>query len=264
MVVDGISQHIDVSELNLARLADRKLGIGFDQLLLIESPSEKENLFKYRIFNADGSEVGQCGNGARCIAKFVRDQNLTTLDEFWVETNSGRIMLSVMEDEQVRVNMGVPRFEPEYIPLEVDQRQAQYALKYNNESMQFSALEIGNPHAVFEVESIDLAPVHELGAALQTNPLFPERVNAGFYERLSDDEINLRVYERGVGETQACGSGACAAVVAGVCLETLSSTTRVNLLGGSLLIEYAGLGEAVFLTGPATTVYRGKLELDLV
>jgi len=262
MVIDGISQHFDVSKYDLAALANRKTGVGFDQLLLVEAPTQKNVAFKYRIFNADGSEVSQCGNGARCFAKFVKDQGLTDLDDFWVETNSGRIRLSVQQDGQVRVNMGVPRFAPQDIPLAVESEQAEYELEFEGESFMFSALEIGNPHAVFAVDSVAQAPVKELGTYLQSHPLFLERVNAGFYQRLSDSEIDLRVFERGVGETRACGSGACAAVVAGQRQGLLSDQVKVNLNGGSLLIEYSGEGEPVFLVGPAATVYRGKLEIN--
>jgi len=262
MVVDGISQRFDVSSVDLAGFANRKTGIGFDQLLLVEPPTQKNTAFKYRIFNADGSEVSQCGNGARCFAKFVKDQGLTELDDFWVETNTGRIRLSVLADGQVRVNMGIPRFEPEFIPLAVEAEQARYAVEFEGHSFQFSALEIGNPHAVFEVNSVAEAPVNTLGPFLQSHELFPERVNAGFFERVSETEINLRVFERGVGETRACGSGACAAVVAGHRLGLLSGRVRVNLSGGSLQIDYAGEGEPVFLCGPATTVYHGNLETN--
>lgn len=260
MVVDGISQRFDVSNHDLAHLADRKTGIGFDQLLLVEPPTQKGNAFKYRIFNADGSEVSQCGNGARCFAKFVIDQGLTDLKDFWVETNTGRIKLSVLDDGEIRVNMGVPSYDPVHIPLAVEAEQSRYTVRFGEKDFQFSALETGNPHAVFEVDSVAEAPVKELGLFLQSHILFPERVNAGFFERISETEIKLRVFERGVGETQACGSGACAAVVAGNRLGLLSNEVQVNLSGGQLKIEYAGEGEPVFLSGPATTVYRGKLE----
>jgi diaminopimelate epimerase len=259
MVVDGISQRFDANKFDLAGLANRTTGIGFDQLLLVEAPTRKDTAFKYRIFNADGSEVSQCGNGARCFATFVKEQGLTDLDDFWVETNTGRIRLSVLEDGQVRVNMGVPRFVPEQIPLAVAHEQAEYSLVFEDETYCFSALEIGNPHAVFAVESVARAPVSTLGLCLQSHALFPDRVNVGFYERISKAEINLRVFERGVGETRACGSGACAAVIAGQRMGLLSSEVKVNLAGGSLMIEYPGEGEPVYLVGPASTVYRGKL-----
>ena len=260
MVVDGISQRFVVADHDLTALADRKTGIGFDQLLLVEAPTRKGNAFKYRIFNADGSEVSQCGNGARCFARFVKDQGLTDLDEFWVETNAGRIMLSVLEDGRIRVNMGIPGFSPTQIPLAVDSQQAQYTLEFEGSSSLFSALEIGNPHALFQVESVATAPLETLGPLLQDHVLFPQRVNVGFFERLSDDQINLRVFERGVGETRACGSGACAAVIAGIRLGLLTNKVTVNLSGGPLEIEYAGEGEPVFLIGPATTVYRARLD----
>ena len=264
MVVDGVSQRFAVSNEDLARLADRKTGVGFDQLLLVEPPTRQGNAFKYRIFNADGSEVSQCGNGARCFAKFVIEQSLTDLREFWVETNSGRIQLSVQEDGQVRVNMGIPQFEPGQIPLLAESRMPRYSIDFEGQDYEFSALEIGNPHAVFQVDSVADAPVAPLGTFLQAHSRFPERVNAGFCQRISASEISLRVYERGVGETQACGSGACAAVVAGVAAGELSEKVKVRLLGGSLDIEYAGEGEPVYLVGPATTVYRGKLSMDFL
>ena len=264
MVVDAISQRFDVSKEGLARLADRRTGVGFDQLLLVERPTVKGNAFKYRIFNADGSEVNQCGNGARCFARFVMDHELTDLQEFWVETNAGRLKLSILDDGQIRVNMGVPRFDPELIPLAFDQQQDQYSLSFDGKEYFFSALEIGNPHAVFRVDSVAKAPVLELGESLQSHSLFPERVNAGFYELLSDNEISLRVFERGVGETLACGSGACAAVIAGIRQGLLKNTVRVHLAGGELLVEYDGQAEPVYLIGTATTVYRGKLSYDFL
>ena len=260
MVVDGISQRFNLSNETLARLADRQKGIGFDQLLLVEPPTQKGNAFKYRIFNADGSEVNQCGNGARCFAIFVKDISLTDLNEFWVETNAGRLKLAILEDGQVRVNMGAPNFTPRDIPLAVDSELDQYALEFDHQEMFFSALEVGNPHAVFEVDSVADAPVNELGTYLQSHPYFPERVNVGFVERISEDEINLRVFERGVGETLACGSGACAAVAAGVKSGHLSNKVKVNLTGGHLQIDYQGPGEEIHLTGTATTIYRGKLD----
>ncbi len=259
MVVDGISQRFDAEKYDLAGLANRTTGIGFDQLLLVEAPTQKGSAFKYRIFNADGSEVSQCGNGARCFATFVKERGLTDLNSFWVETNTGRIHLSVLADGQIRVNMGVPQFAPEQIPLAIEAEQTEYSLEFEGETFRFSALEIGNPHAVFAVDSVARAPVDTLGPWLQSHELFPDRVNAGFYERLSDTEINLRVFERGVGETRACGSGACAAVIAGQRLGLLSNQVKVNLAGGSLMVEYSGEGEPVYLTGPASTVYRGKL-----
>jgi len=263
MVIDGISQRFVVSDYDLSALADRKTGVGFDQLLLVEAPTQKGNAFKYRIFNADGSEVSQCGNGARCFARFVKDKGLTDLDKFWVETNAGRIMLSVLEDGRIRVNMGIPGFKPAQIPLAVDAQQAQYALELEGKSLMFSALEIGNPHALFQVESVASAPLETLGPLLQDHALFPERVNVGFIEQLSKDQINLRVFERGVGETRACGSGACAAVIAGINLGLLENKVTVNLNGGPLEIEYAGAGEPAFLTGPATTVYHAQLDAPL-
>ena len=264
MVVDGISQRFDLSGEDLTRLAARKTGIGFDQLILVEPPTRKDTAFKYRIFNADGSEVSQCGNGARCFAKFVKDRGLTDLNDFWVETNAGNIKLSLLDDGQVRVNMGIPRFDPAYIPLREQTQQDRYSLEFKGKILQFSALEIGNPHAIFEVDSLAEAPVEELGVYLQSHELFPERVNVGFSQHLSANEISLRVFERGVGETRACGSGACAAVIAGHRLGLLGKEVWVNVLGGRLLIEYPDTNSSVFLTGSATTVYRGKLSAEFI
>ncbi len=260
MVIDGVSQSFKVADYDLAAMANRKTGVGFDQLLVVEPPTQKGNAFKYRIFNSDGSEVSQCGNGARCFAKFVREQGLTDLNEFWVETNAGRIMLSVLDDEQVRVNMGQPGFSPAQIPLATEAEQVEYDLEYQQQILKFSALEVGNPHALFQVKSVIDAPVEALGQALQNHPLFPQRVNAGFFEIISSRKIKLRVFERGVGETQACGSGACAAVVAGTRLGLLADSVSVELPGGSLQVEYAGSDSPVFLSGPATTVYRAQLK----
>ena len=264
MVVDAISQRFEVSPQDLARLADRRTGVGFDQLLLVEAPTERGNAFKYRIFNADGSEVNQCGNGARCFARFVMDHELTDLEAFWVETNAGRLKLSILDDGQIKVNMGVPRFEPAVIPMAEERRRERYSLEFDGQTWSFVALEIGNPHAVFKVDSVADAPVEALGEYLQSHPLFPERVNAGFYELVSDQEIRLRVFERGVGETLACGSGACAAVVAGIGEGLLQETVGVHLAGGELQVEYAGEGKPVCLLGTATTVYTGKLHHDFL
>lgn len=264
MVVDAISQRFDLRPQDLARLADRRTGVGFDQLLLVEAPTTRGNAFKYRIFNADGSEVNQCGNGARCFARFVMDHELTDLQTFWVETNAGRLKLAIQEDGQIRVSIGIPRFDPAVIPLAMERQQDSYQLEYDGRQWTFSALEVGNPHAVFRVDSVEDAPVHALGQHLQSHPLFPDRVNAGFYEIVSDSEIRLRVYERGVGETLACGSGACAAVVAGIRDGLLGENVQVHLRGGDLQVEYAGEGEPVYLLGTATTVYTGKLHHDFL
>ncbi len=259
MVVDNRAQLMELDSKKLTALADRKTGIGFDQLLLVENPRSADSQFKYRIFNADGAEVNQCGNGARCFARYVLDKGLVAEPSFWVETNAGRIQLIAQDDGQVSVNMGVPRFTPEHIPLSLKQRAQHYELVYGGDELSFMAAEIGNPHAVFQLGPVAQAPVEQLGAFLQTIPLFPERVNVGFMHIISEDEIDLRVFERGVGETRACGSGACAAAAVGVINGLLNENVKVNLLGGSLTIDYAGEGQAIFLTGPASTVYHGEL-----
>ncbi|MFT5258459.1 MAG: diaminopimelate epimerase [Saprospiraceae bacterium] len=259
MVVDNRQQIMPLDAGTLGELANRKTGIGFDQLLLVENADSDSAAFKYRIYNADGGEVNQCGNGARCFASFVTENELIDSNEFWVETNAGCIFLTVLENSQVRVNMGIPTFSPATIPLARAERQARYSLDFQSQTVSFMAAEIGNPHAVFELGPVSSAPVEALGKFVQTLPLFPERVNAGFMQLLSTTEIDLRVFERGVGETLACGSGACAAVATAILENRLGSSVKVNLLGGSLTIDYAGEGEPIFLTGPTATVFSGEL-----
>lgn len=261
MVVDNRQQVMPLEATMLTKLAKRKTGVGFDQLLLVEYPEHSDSQFKYRIFNADGTEVSQCGNGARCFAHFVRDQGLCNANDFWVETNAGRIKLSLREDGQVQVNMGIPSFEPDQIPMVAAQREPFYPLDFDGATVEFMAAQIGNPHAIFQLGPVDDAPVAELGAHLQNHSLFPERVNVGFMHILSPTEIDLRVFERGVGETLACGSGACAAVACAIVNDLCETSVKVNVRGGQLNIDYAGEGEASFLTGPATTVYQGELNL---
>lgn len=260
MVVDNRAQLMDLGSEKLRALADRKTGIGFDQLLLVEDPSLADSQFKYRIFNADGSEVSQCGNGARCFARYVLDQGLIAESPIWVETNAGRIQLVALDNNRVRVNMGVPRFTPEDIPLAIEQRAENYKVVHNSEERSFMAAEIGNPHAVFQLGPVAQAPVEELGTYLQSSPLFPESVNVGFMHILNKDEVDLRVFERNAGETLACGSGACAAVATAIINGLLNESVKVNLLGGALTIDYAGEGQPIFLTGPATTVYHGEIK----
>lgn len=234
---------------------------GCDQILLVEPPTAPNVDFRYRIFNADGSEVAQCGNGARCFAKFVRDQKLSGKTHLKVETHAGILELYIDGSEDITVELGLPIFEPGRIPFKRDKIQTLYRLNINDTIYQLSALSLGNPHAVLEVDDIASAPVTELGRQIESHPDFPEKVNVGFMEILSRRKIKLRVYERGAGETQACGSGACAAVVAGIGQDLLDSPVTVYLNGGQLDISWLGEGQTVAMTGPATTVFQGRIKI---
>jgi len=259
VVIDAINQHIDLSSEQIRALAHRQLGIGFDQLLLVEKSNIAD--FKYRIFNADGGEVSQCGNGARCFVRFVMDQGLTSKAEIRVETASGVITPKLENDGQVTVNMGAPRFELDEIPFIADNVANTYTLEVNVQRVEIAALSMGNPHAVQIVKDIDTAPVLAMGSEIEHHPLFPERVNAGFMQILTPHEIKLRVYERGSGETLACGTGACAAVVAGIQQGRLQSPVKVYARGGELNIAWQGGETPVMMTGPAVTVFNGSITI---
>ncbi|WP_455375918.1 diaminopimelate epimerase [Kaarinaea lacus] len=261
VVIDAINQSIDLSAEQLRFIADRHFGIGCDQILLVESPTLSDVDFRYRIFNADGGEVQQCGNGARCFFKFVREKDLSTKSVLRVETLSGIIEIKMQDSGDVTVNMGEPRFEPSALPLLVENQSEEYSAIINNQEIQFGAVSMGNPHAIIEVEDTQQAPVETLGAALESHELFPQRVNVGFMQILDKDSIRLRVYERGVGETLACGTGACAAVAVGIRRGELNNRVTVELSGGNLLIEWAGENNPVYMTGPAQTVFDGKISL---
>ena len=261
MVVDGITQKIFFSPEMIRRLADRHFGIGFDQLLLVEPPYDPEQDFHYRIFNADGSEVQQCGNGARCFARFVRLKGLTNRDRIAVSTMSGRIVLQLEHDNQVTVNMGVPEFEPAKVPFRAQKAEKTYLLRVAEQTVMCGVVSMGNPHCVLEVEDVKTAPVETLGAELESFDRFPERVNVGFMELVSANEIRLRVFERGAGETMACGTGACAAAVVGIAQGKLRDRVKVHLPGGTLQIAWKGPGTPVFMTGPAEHVFDGEIEL---
>lgn len=261
VVIDGVNQLVKLTEGQIRRIAHRHFGVGCDQLLLVEHYDGKDADFRYRIFNADGSEVEQCGNGARCFAKFVYDQGLTDKTTIPVMTAAGRIELQIQSDGQVMVNMGVPELEPARIPFIFQQRQNRYTQEIVGKTVTFAAVSMGNPHVVVEVSDIDTAPVEHLGSALESHPLFPKRVNVGFMQVLTRNHIRLRVFERGVGETLACGTGACAAVVAGQLQGLLDQAVTVQLPGGSLHIQWQGEGKPVWMTGPAETVFRGTLIL---
>lgn len=261
MVIDGVGQKVRLSSEKIRQLADRHFGIGFDQLLVVEAPERPDVDFRYRIFNSDGSEVENCGNGARCFAVFVRDRKLTGKNLITVETAGGIMTLQITSNGEVCVNMGVPRLDPAEIPFLAEAQAATYSLDVDGTTLEISAVSMGNPHAVTLVEDVAKAPVAQLGPLVERHARFPQRVNAGFMQIVSTDEINLRVFERGVGETLACGTGACAAVVAGNLRQQLSNNVKVNLPGGSLRISWAGPGEPVMMTGPATTVFHGQVKI---
>ena len=259
MVFDAIHQNVQLSSEQIRRWANRHTGVGFDQLLLVERAQQAGVDFRYRIFNADGSEVAQCGNGARCFARFVREQGLSDKDELIVETASGIIKL-YHEANGVRVNMGAPRFESQDIPLTLI-RAPHYLLSWGDDVVTFYAVSMGKPHVVIEVDNIDEADVSVIGAALQARAdIFPESVNVGFVQIVSREQVRLRVYERGSGETQACGTGASAAMAALRSADLVDEQVRVSLLGGDLMIRWSGdESEPLWMTGPAETVFKGVI-----
>ena len=261
VVIDAINQTVNLSPEQIRFIADRHFGVGFDQLLLVEKPVNDNADFKYRIFNADGSEVSQCGNGARCFARFVRENGLFSGDEITVDTDSGQLVLTFTDNGLVTVNMGIPRHEPSEIPMATDQESQTYSVEINGKSTTFGAVSMGNPHVVIQVENTTSAPVADLGRILESHPLFPERANIGFMQVVNRKHIKLRVYERGAAETLACGSGACAAVVVGIEQNLLDKEVMVELPSGQLAISWAGRGQPVYMTGPAATVYDGKISL---
>lgn len=261
VVIDGIHQPISLTAEQIRALADRHLGIGFDQLLLVEPPVNPDADFRYRIFNADGFEVAQCGNGARCFARFVRDKKLCLKEQIRVDTDAGQLLLSHERDGQITVNMGIPRHAPAEIPLQLDKEAILYQITVEGKQWSFGAVSLGNPHAVIRVEDIAKAPVHELGPVLEKHPLFPAKANIGFMEIMDAHRIGLRVFERGVGETSACGSGACAAVVVGIEQGYLRTPVRVDLPGGPLNISWQGRGQPILMTGPAVSVFDGVIAL---
>jgi diaminopimelate epimerase len=261
VVIDGIQQQIALSPAQIRQIADRHFGIGCDQLLLVEPAQHPDADFRYRIFNADGGEVEQCGNGARCFARFVRAKGLTDKERITVETMQGLLVLNMQPDNLVTVNMGVPQFTPAAIPFTASAQARDYPLKVADKTIRIGAVSMGNPHAVMQVDDIQTAPVTSLGPLLEQHPAFPQRVNAGFMQVTSASAISVRVYERGVGETLACGSGACAAMVIGRLWGLLEETVHVRLTGGTLIISWSGEGQPVMMTGPAEFVFEGKIEL---
>ena len=265
IVIDAIHQQVELTSAQIQFLADRHFGIGCDQLLLVETPSTNKVDFKYRIFNADGSEVEQCGNGVRCFARFVYDRGLTDKDTIAVETASGVIFPSLQINGDVRVDMGLPQFEPIKIPFHVEQQAKTYSLPLlNGQTREIGAVSMGNPHAVIVVDNIKTADVETIGPIIESHDQFPERVNVGFMEVVNPSQIRLRVYERGVGETKACGTGACAAVVSGIQQGLLSREVQVSLPGGKLTISWPDDQSSVWMTGPATQVFDGEIAWAMI
>ncbi|WP_068857557.1 diaminopimelate epimerase [Perlucidibaca aquatica] len=262
LMLDLVTQRVRLDEALIRRLSDRHFGVGFDQLLVVEPPHQPDVDFRYRIFNADGSEVSQCGNGARCFARFVRDRRLTRKDTLRVETASGIITLQIDSQGWVTVDMGPPRLEPSAIPFVADNAALDYRIEVDGELYQIAAVSMGNPHAVLRVDDVDSAPVATLGPRLESHPRFPERVNVGFMQVINRQEIKLRVYERGTGETLACGTGACAAAVAAMRWGLVDRDIKVHLPGGPLRIRWSHDNASVLMTGPTARVFDGTLRVN--
>ena len=265
VVVDNLAGEVDLDFERIRRLADRRTGIGFDQLLVVERASRAEAAFDYRIHNADGEEVEHCGNGARCFARFVVDRGLCEAREIVVNTSGGLVTLRPLEDGRVSVLMGVPTFEPSAVPFVPDapgpSANGTHRLDVDGERLEVGVVAIGNPHVVLSVEDVERAPLERLGPRLESDPRFPRRVNVGFVERVSRSHVRLRVFERGVGETRACGTGACAAVAVGQRQGLLDERVKVSLRGGDLDIRGAGEGHQIEMTGPCSTVFEGHTKM---
>lgn len=261
VVLDAINQGFVPNAAQARFLADRHFGVGCDQLLVVEKPQGAEADFRYRIFNADGGEVEQCGNGARCFVRFVHDHGLTAKREIRVETQGGPIAPRLEDDGQVTVDMGVPRFAPAEIPFVGDADAPAHQIEISGRYVDIGVVSMGNPHAVQVVADVDAAPVATDGPRIESHPRFPRRVNVGFMQIVDRHEIRLRVYERGAGETLACGTGACAAAVSGIRQDLLDSPVQVNMRGGRLVIAWDGPGTSVLMTGPAVTVFDGEIDI---
>jgi diaminopimelate epimerase len=261
VVIDAVRQIVSLTAGQVRQLADRHFGIGCDQVLVVEPAAAPGNDFRYRIWNADGGEVEQCGNGARCFARFVLDQGLTTRTELRVETARGIIVPRVEPSGTVTVDMGAPRFAPAEIPFEAPEERPTYALDVGGTAVEIGVVSMGNPHAVQRVADVERAPVATQGPLIEHHPRFPRRVNAGFLQVVSRGHVLLRVWERGAGETLACGTGACAAVVTGIRRQWLDDTVRVGTRGGDLTIQWQGDGKPVLMSGAATFVFAGEIEI---
>lgn len=260
IVIDGINQSPSLDSEQLQLLADRHFGVGCDQILLIETAKGDAD-FRYRIFNADGGEVEQCGNGARCFVRYVHDRGMTKKREIRVETLGGLIIPRLEANGEITVNMGTPKFEPLEIPFIADKHAPTYPLDIDHRQVEISAVSMGNPHAIQLVADVNRAPVLTEGMLIERHPRFPQRVNAGYMQVMDRSHIRLRVYERGAGETLACGTGACAAVVTGINLGLLESMVKVGFRGGDLIVRWEGGTEPVWMTGPAVTVFDGEIDL---
>ncbi|WP_045856860.1 diaminopimelate epimerase [Teredinibacter purpureus] len=261
VMIDAISQKITVTPERARKLADRHFGVGCDQVLVVESPTNPDTDFRYRIFNSDGTEVENCGNGARCFALFVRQRQLTSKTTICVETAAGILTLHVNDDNQVTVNMGAPELTPSNIPFTADKQLAYYPLRVADQTFDIGAVSMGNPHAITLVEDLTHFPVDTIGPLIESHKQFPSRVNAGFMQIIDRKTVRLRVYERGAGETLACGTGACAAVVSGILRGLLDPTVAVELPGGTLRIQWEGAQNPVMMTGPATSVFHGQVKV---
>lgn len=261
MVLDLISQDARLDSATIQQLANRHTGIGFDQLLTVEPPSDPDCDFLFRIYNADGSQAEHCGNGARCLTRFILDRGLSYSKTLRLQLAKTQLEATLLDDGLIGINMGPPELRPAHIPFAATAQSSRYTLSVDSEQLDITALSMGNPHAVLLVDDVDSAPVAELGPQIEAHQRFPQRVNVGFLQVLDPQHVKLRVYERGAGETMACGTGACAAVVAGRLRELLAERVSVELIGGTLHIEWAGGDNPVIMTGPATTVYHGQLTL---
>ncbi|QJC29308.1 diaminopimelate epimerase [Enterobacteriaceae endosymbiont of Plateumaris rustica] len=261
VVINNIKQYYHLEKNIIKKLSNRYTSIGFDQLLMIESSKNKNIDFHYRIFNADGNEVNQCGNGARCFAKYVRFKKLTLKNNICVSTNTNIIYLKILENNKICVNMGVPLFDPESIPFLGKKSKNKYSLLFNNEQIFFDIVSLGNPHCIIQVNNLSNISINLIGSFIQNHKLFPNKVNVGFMELINSHNIKLRVFERGVGETNACGTGACAAVAVGIKKYFLSNKVKVNLLGGYLNIKWKGNNNNMFMKGDAHYVYDGEINL---
>lgn len=269
VLLDLISQKVQLTAEQIRTLGDRRTGVGFDQLLMVEPPRVPEADFRYRIFNSDGTEVEQCGNGARCYVRFVRDRGLTTKTRITLETNTGLIECQLEKDGNITIDMGPPRLLPAQIPFIAENFQIQQRLELCHtlpacqlpSEVLMTPVNVGNPHAVLVVDDVETAPVVQLGKIIESHPRFPERVNVGFMQVVSRDHLKLRVFERGVGETRACGTGACAAVVAGRLQGLIDDHVTVSLPGGDLSLQWPGGESNIKMTGPACRVYEGRLHI---
>jgi diaminopimelate epimerase len=261
VVIDNVTQNVFFSKEKIQQLSDRNFGIGFDQLLIVEPPYDPDQDFHYRIFNADGTEVSQCGNGARCFARFVKMKGLTNRNKIVVSTKSGRMVLYLEKDGQVTVNMGVPEFEPNLVPIKANKREKTYILRAQEQTFFCGAVSMGNPHCVLLVDDVQTADVATMGPLLEKHERFTEGANVGFMQIINPSHIKLRVYERGAGETLACGSGACAAVAVGQLQNRLSKDVRVDLPGGSLKIRWQGNDNVLKMTGAAEHIFDGYINL---